>query len=263
MKIVTIIPFLKTLQLETLTYFSGKDVCIGDIVSAPIRKKDVDGIVINVEDASLQKGDIKDADFNFKKIKSVKGSSIFFKSFLDSCEYIKDYFVASTGQILNTLIPAILFANYDEIVKDKIEDHKRGELAREKYAFQAPTEDRLVIYKIHIRESFAKKESVYICFPTISEAKYFYENLSKGVEDYSFILHAGLPKRFHKKYNSLVKEEHPIVVFSTPSFFFLPRNDFGTIIIERESSRSYVSMQKPYLDGRIFAEVLSYKQNIK
>ncbi|MEZ4114466.1 MAG: hypothetical protein R3B65_03475 [Candidatus Paceibacterota bacterium] len=60
MKIVTIIPFLKTLQLETLTYFSGKDVCIGDIVSAPIRKKDVDGIVINVEDASLQKGDIKE-----------------------------------------------------------------------------------------------------------------------------------------------------------------------------------------------------------
>ncbi len=264
MKIVTIIPFLKTLQLETLTYFSGKDVSVGDIVSAPIRSKELEGIVINVEDASLQKGDIKDADFNFKKITNVKGSSIFLKSFLDSCEFVKDYFVASTGQVLNTLVPAILFANYDEITKNKIEDHKRGELAQEKYAFQAPTEDRLVIYKTYIRESFAKKESVFICFPTISDAKYFYENLSKGVEDYSFFLNARLPKKeFIKKYNKLVSEDHPIVVFSTPSFFFLPRNDFGTIIIERESSSSYISLQKPYLDGRIFAETLSYKQNVK
>jgi primosomal protein N' len=264
MKLVTIIPFLKTLQIETLTYFSGKEVALGDIVSAPIRNKEVDGIVINVEDVSGQKGDIKEADFNLKKITKVKGASIFLKSFLESCEYIKDYFVASTGQILNTLIPAILFANYDEILKDKIEDHKRNVLAREKYAFQAPTEDRLVIYKTYIRESFAKKESVYISFPTIGEAKYFYENLSKGIEDYSFFLHASLPKKeFIKKYNKIVEEKHPIVIFSTPSFFFIPRNDFGTIIIERESSNSYISAGKPYLDGRIFAEALSYKQNVK
>ncbi|MEZ4114467.1 MAG: hypothetical protein R3B65_03480 [Candidatus Paceibacterota bacterium] len=56
-------------------------------------------------------------------------------------------------------------------MKDKIEDHKRGELAREKYAFQAPTEDRLVIYKTYTSENLSQKESVYICFPTISEAK--------------------------------------------------------------------------------------------
>lgn len=264
MKLVTIIPFLKTLQTETLSYFSGKEVALGDIVTAPVRNKDVDGIVIDAQNVSMQKGDIKDADFNLKKIKNVKGSSIFLKSFLESCEYIKDYFVASTGQILNTLVPAVLFLNYDEILKEKIDDHKRGDLAREKYAFQAPTEDRLVIYKTYIRESFAKKESVYICFPTISEAKFFYDNLSKGVEDYSFFLHAGLPKKdFIKKYNKIVSEKHPIVIFSTPSFFFLPRNDFGTLIIERESSGSYISAQKPYIDGRVFAEALSYKQNIK
>ncbi len=264
MKLVTIIPFLKTLQIETLTYFSGKDVMLGDIVSAPVRNKDVEGIVIDIEDVSLQKGDIKDADFNFKKITKVKGSSIFLKSFLESCAYTKDYFVASTGQILNTLIPAVLFTNYESITKEKIDDHKRSALAREKYAFQAPTEDRLVIYKTYIRESFAKKESVYLCFPTISEAKYFYDNLEKGIEDYSFFLHAGLSKKeFIKKYNAIVGEKHPIVIFSTPSFFFLPRNDFGTLIMERESSASYVSAQKPYIDGRIFAETLSYKQNIK
>ena len=111
MKLVTIIPFLKTLQTETLSYFSGKDVALGDIVTAPVRNKDVDGIVIDAQDVSMQKGDIKDADFNLKKIKDVKGSSIFLKSFLDTAEYIKDYFFASIGQIFNTLFPVVVFSN--------------------------------------------------------------------------------------------------------------------------------------------------------
>ncbi len=264
MKLVTIIPFLKSLKVENLTYFSSKDVLVGDIVTAPVRKKEVKGVVINVEEVKNQKGDIKSADFNFRKISKINGSSIFLKSFIDSAEMIKGYFVASTGQMLNTLAPAILFSNYDELSKEKISDHKRSTLAREKYAFQSPIEDRLVIYKTYIRESFAKKESIFICLPTIAECKFFYENLKKGVEDYSFSFNTGTPKKdFIKKYNKLVLEEHAVVVFATPSFFFLPRNDFGTFIIERESSNSYVSARKPFVDGRIFAETLSYRQNIK
>ena len=76
MKLVTVIPFLKRLQKETLTYFSGKEVAIGDIVIIPVRNKDVEGLVINTEDVSLQKGDVKDASFNLKKIKEVKGKSL-------------------------------------------------------------------------------------------------------------------------------------------------------------------------------------------
>ncbi len=264
MKLVTIIPFLKTLTTETLTYFSGKEVSIGDIVVAPLRNKHIEGMITNVEEVSTQKGDVKDAEFHLKKIKEVRGTSVFLPSFITSCELIKDYFVANTGQLLNTLIPNVLLAYYEDLKKEKVNDHIRGPLAREKYAFQAPTEDRLVIYKTYIRESFAKKESVYLCFPTVSEAKYFYDILHKGIEDYSFFLHGSVPKKdFVMSYNSIVSSEHPIVLFSTPSFFCIPRNDFGTIILERESSSSYVSLQKPYLDARIFAEALSYEQNTK
>lgn len=264
MKIVTIVPFVKALNAEKLTYFSGKEISVGDIVTAPLRNKEIEGMVLQVEDISAQKGDIKEADFNLKKIIKIKGSSIFLPSFLKSCDLVKDYFVASTGQVLNTLVPSLLFTNYQEINKKSVSDHVRGPLAREKYSFQAPTEDRLVIFKTYIRESFAKKESVYLCFPNISDAKYFYKSLQKGIEEYSFLIHGGSSKKeFIEKYNKIVDSEHPVVIFSTPSFFFVPRNDFGTIIIERESSGGYVSLQKPYLDARIFAEAISYEQNTK
>ncbi|MEZ4211031.1 MAG: hypothetical protein R3B39_01915 [Candidatus Paceibacterota bacterium] len=109
--------------------------------------------------------------------------------------FVKDYFVASTGQVLNTLVPSLLFTNYQEINKKSVNDHVRGPLAREKYSFQAPTEDRLVIFKTYIRESFAKKESVYLCFPNISDAKYFYESLQKGIRRIFFFN----PRRLFKK----------------------------------------------------------------
>ena len=264
MKLVTVIPFLKSLQKETLTYFSGKEVAIGDIVIIPVRNKDVEGLVINTEDVSLQKGDVKDASFNLKKIKEVKGKSFFKNTFIDSCQEVRSYFVSSTGQMLDTLIPAIVFENYNSLNKVEVTKEKTKDILPEKYAFQAPIEDRLVIYKTYIRESFAKKESVFFCFPTINEAEYFYENLKRGVEDYAVLLHTGLSKKdFIKRYNQATDEEHPIIIFGTPSFLFLPRNDLRTIIIERESSASYRSQRKPYLDARIFAEMLSYKENLR
>lgn len=264
MKLVTIVPFLKSLQKETLTYFSAKDVQIGDIVIAPVRKKDVKGLVIDVSSVGTQKGDIKEADFNLKKIKEVLGQSIILPSFLKSAEEIKDYFVCSTGGVLNTFLPKTIFENYENLPQEKPEDYATGGLIRERFAFGAPREDRLVIYRTYLRESFAKKESVFFCFPSIGEAKFFQENISKGIEKYSFFFHSGLSKKdLVKKYTNLMQEKHPIAVFSTPSFLFLPRNDFGTLIIENENASGYTSAQKPYIDARIFAETLSKNQNTK
>lgn len=264
MKLVTIIPFLKTLQKETLTYYSAKDIKVGDVVKAPVRKKEVSGLVVNVENLSEQKGDIKEADFNLRKITEVLGESIFLPSFLKTTEDVKDYFVASTGQILNTLLPKILFENYESLAKVVKKEIADTAPARENFAFQSPKEDRLVIYKTFIRESFAKKESVFFCFPTISDAKLFHQNLSKGIEKYSFFLSSSAPKKnFIKKWEKITLEDHPIVMFGTPSFFFVPRNDIKNIIIENESSDSYISAQKPYLDARIFAERFAKNQNAK
>lgn len=264
MILVTVIPLIKTLNKDFLTYFSAKEISIGDVVMVPIRKKDVPALVIETSSLGEKKGDIKSADFNLRKIKQVIGPSVLAREFLKSAEDIKNYFVSSTGQVLNTFLPKILFDAHMDLSPTKQEPKSKNGLFRERFAFGAPKEDRLVIYRTYLRESFSKKESVFFCFPTTKEAKDFQDKISKGIEKYCYFFDAGISKKdFIKKYQKIEKEDHPVVVFSTPSFLFLPIKNLGTIIVENENSSGYIASQKPYIDSRVFVDHLSKNQNSK
>jgi hypothetical protein len=41
-----------------------------------------------------------------------------------------------------------------------------------------------------------------------------------------------------------------VLIIGTPQFSAVPRNDFGTIIIEQEGSTSYRGVAHPHLDAR-------------
>jgi primosomal protein N' len=264
MKMVTVIPFIKSLNKESLTYFSGKNVEIGDIVTVLVRSKEVKALVVETEDATNKKIDIKNAGFGFKKIKSIVGRAPFEKDFLDSIKEVAEYFVCSSGQILNKFLPNIFFENFGELKLREIKEKEKlnKNIQNEKLAFQAPIEDRLVIYKTFIRESFAKKESLVFFFSTKEEALFFYENLKKGIDEYSVFLKTDLSnKKFIESHNKLTQSDHPIVLFTTPAFLYLINQNFKTYIIEGEKSNSYKTIDKPQIDGRIIIENLASKTN--
>ncbi|MEI8270026.1 MAG: hypothetical protein WCG45_01530, partial [bacterium] len=68
MKIVTVMPLKKGVFKEELTYFTAQEISLGSIVNIPVRNKKILGLVISVEDARNAKSDIKDMNFNLKKI---------------------------------------------------------------------------------------------------------------------------------------------------------------------------------------------------
>jgi primosomal protein N' (replication factor Y) len=61
----------------------------------------------------------------------------------------------------------------------------------------------------------------------------------------------------------LITLEHPVLILGTAPFLSIPRNDFGTIILEHESSSSYKMIGKPHFDLRIFAELFASKINAR
>lgn len=261
MNLVSVIPFLKSLSTEALTYFSAKKISVGDIVTITVRKKSVQGLVVGVEHVSTQKGDVKDATFQFRKLESVRGPSFFKKSFLSTLETLKDYYITETGALINSLTPKILFEHYNLLQTPDFES-KKVHIEREALLFQAPLEDRLALYKSFIRERFAKNESVVFCFPTISEATFFYESLQKGIEQYAHLLHGDLAtKKTIRSYNDSLNHIHPVVIFCTPAFLCIPRYDVGIYIIEHESSSAYQLIQKPHLDIRHFLEQYASTDN--
>lgn len=265
MYIVTVIPLQKGNQREYLTYFSATDIPIGSIVVIPVRSKRQDAIVINIEEARNIKSDLKNADFQLKKIIKVKGDSPFNKSFFIACQKMKNYTVSNTGTIIKSLLPSAFIVNLINLKEvPAIEGECIENIKHEKLIFQATQSDRLAFYRTLIREAFAKKESVFICLPTRYDIDHFNKELAKGIEQYVFTFHSDMTKKILiNTYNSVIKEVHPILIIGTGIFMSIPRNDIKTFVLEHESSEVYKQVGRPYIDIRSFIEILSSVQKTK
>lgn len=266
MYILTVVPIQKGFQRENLTYFSPNIVSLGSIVSVPIRSRAVDAIVINIDEVINLKTDIKKAGFQLKKILTIKGESPISSVFFKACEKMKDYTVSNTGSVIRSLISSVFLDNLKDLKKQKtvVENLINENIVQEKLIFQANLKDRLSWYRTLIREAFAKKESVFICVPTIYDIEQFSQELSKGISQYVFSFHSELTKKnLITNYNNSIAETHPILIIGTGTFLGIPREDIKTIILEHESSESYKQISRPYIDIRSFVEILTSIKKIK
>lgn len=261
MYIVTVIPIKKGIGKEYLTYFSAQDIPLGTIVTVPVRSKNIDAIVISIENAVSMKSDLKSRNYELKKITGVKGKSPFTKEFFIACERMKDYVVSSTGSVIEKMIPNVYLENIKDLKETDhiLEVESRLEnIKHEKLIFQALEKERLAFYRTLIREAFAKKQSVFICVPTRYDIEVWKDALVKGIEQYVYAFHGDINKKtLVKMYNDVISEPHPIIILGTGMFLSIPRADIKTIILEHESSDSYKQFGKPYLDIRSFVEVFS------
>src|SRR5579864_1128339 len=110
MRIVTVIPLAKGVFKENLTYFSAKNIDNGSIVSITLRNKKILGLVVSSVDASDAKIDLKNRQYNLKKINEVKEHSIFRNEFLQSVFEANKYFAGKINDSF-ALIPAIFREN--------------------------------------------------------------------------------------------------------------------------------------------------------
>jgi len=262
MNIVTVIPIKKGVQKEYLSYFSSEKIALGSIVVVPIRFKNVDAIVTEIKDVKDLKGDIKTRNYQLKKIVKVKGPSPFEDSFFKACLQMKDYTNGVLSSVLKTFLPTIFLENFNELNKPNKEEQLNNEssyanVKGEKLIFQTSFPDRVSWYRTLIRESFAKKESVFLCVPTHFDINKFKNELAKGIEKYVLVFNSKIPKKkLIDNYNKAVKEQHPILIIGTGMFLSVPRHDIKTVILEHESSKAYKSLSRPFLDIRSFAEIL-------
>lgn len=267
MKIVTVIPLQKTVFTEELTYFSSKEIRLGDIVSISLRNKKILGLVISSVDATTAKSEVKKMDFNLKKIIDNKEVSIFREEFIESVLLASKYFIKNKSLLFGALIPNIIKEKYDKISSVYIErkyEKKDTLIKTEKLLYQESFEDRISYYKTLIRVSFANKKSIFIVLPTENEIEAFREQLTRGIENFSIIIHGSLGvKKTLQAIEDIMIKEHPLLIIGTAPFLSLSRHDLGTIVLEHESSNSYRTLSEPYLDLRTFVEIFAEKIKAK
>jgi len=269
MKIISVIPFKKGIPKGDLTYFTSLEISLGDIVTVSIKSKKTLALVTSVEELKDKKSNVKGMDFNLKKVIDNKGSSIFLKEYLDTIFVTARYFAQNKNYMMTSLIPNIFIEKYDHIAKTIINSKEnifknQTSIKSEKLLFQVPFEDRISIYKTLVRESFARNKSVFFVLPTQTDIDKFKNHLSKGIEQFTFLIHSGIsPKKNLSACEKILSSKHPVLIIGTAPFLSIPRNDISTIILEHENSNAYKTVGKYNIDLRVFVEIYASKINAK
>ncbi len=266
MNIIEVIPISRAISIDTLSYFTSKDIPIGAIVDIPLRKKIVQGIVISIRSANDIKAEIKSAEYALKKIDKIKSNHFFGVGFINTAHEISRYYATSIGAVLDAMVPDSILKNTLKL-KNNLEQanvEKKDKTISEKYVVQGDDEERFSTWKSLIRQEFARKKSLIFVLPTIEDSERFFELLEKGVPGYAFALHGKMTdKAIIETWNKINTETHSVVIVMTGGFLSIRRNDIETIVIERESSRAYKLPRRPYIDIRQFVIEFAAQNNLK
>ena len=265
MRLLGVSPIAKGIIKDQLSYFTTKETRPGELVFVPLRSRVIPAIVLESVKIENVKAKIKHSTFATKKVDEKLGKVFLLPQFIEAAKKTSVYFASTLGSVLHQTVPKILFDNIDSLPSPKFKRVKRShKLKSEKVIFEADNETRLSNFKSIVREEFARNNSVFITIPTIREGERIEVELKKGIEQYVFILHSEIPKKETiQRIKEIIECEHPVLIIGTASFLSIPREDVGTIIIERESARSYKRQSRPYIQMRAFAEFYAESLNAR
>lgn len=260
MKIVDVIPLSRGITKDTLTYFTAQEISAGAIITVPLRGRTVNALVVSARPAEESRLELKNSNFGFRKISGTISQDLFSVPFMNAARKSADFHIASVGSILFSVVPKIILDNASELATTKAPD--RVSTLFHGSILQTTDEERYSKYRSLVREEFAKGRSVFLCVPTASDVKKAEKLLEKGIGEYSYIFHPTIKKKeLVTRWNKLASETHPVFIIGTGQFLSVPRHDIGTIIIERENSRSYKNQSRPYTDLRYFIEIFARESN--
>ena len=266
MNIITVIPLTRSKvggPAGTLSYFTASEVPVGAVVSVPLRSKSIHAVVTATRAAEDIKAEIRSAPYEIRKLNKVKANAFFPPAFIDACKSLADFYATTIGAVMNALVADTILEQANKISPPlplQASFIAGAPVPDETYAVQGDDGDRLSTWRSLIRQEFARKRSVAFYVPSIEDAKQLFASLEKGIEGYIFILHSGLTaKKLVAVWEAIYATDHPVVIVATGSFSVLPRGDIGTVVIERENGRGWLSQRAPYLDFRHAIEEFSRK----
>lgn len=261
MFLIRIIPIARGIAKEELSYFSREALTPGTLVTIPVRKRDVPGLVVSATSVRDVKTEVRTASFSLKKINAKKNTCVVSEAFIHAAAYTADFHAASTGAVLYQTIPQAVLATG---IKAPTQENITKNTSHTVRVLQAKRNERYTEYKNSVRETFAQKGSVLLVAPTVAEAERLHTELSRGIESFTFLLTSALSKKtLTAEWKKILREPHTVLIIATPGSTSIPRHDLKTIIIEREQSSLYRLIGRPHVDVRVLLDALARELSIK
>ena len=257
MYLLTVAPLVQGIPHEYLSYFSKDKLEKGDLCEISIKKRNCRALVLHVTNAKEERQSLRHANFGLKKINKSLHKGFIPKEIWQALDFSSSYILQPVGKIIFDLIPERAYTQISTFCIPEVDKGFEILLLQQKY------KDRLTRYKTTVRESFAKKQSMVIFFPTITDLEHAQSELSKGIEDYVAPIHSSLTdKQITSSFEKLKNEKHPMLILATPTLLPWTRKDLGLCVIEREHSSYYYTHGNQSYDMRIVLKKISESSRI-
>src|SRR3989344_160132 len=232
MVVIEVISITRSPLKGPLSYFSMKDLSRGDLVLVPVRGKFIEAIITEVKDAKELKTSLKKSTFKLKSVKDVICEKFFLEKDFSILEKIHKETMAVKELLLFKLIPKALFLQHK-----KNQFKTRENLTHLKYSIKGSIKDRIIEYRTMIREHFARNQSFLIVSPRMEMLRLFKEELSRGIEHYTYVFSSELPpKKYLEAGTGAENMDHPAFIISTPHCLLFVRADLDTIVLDDDAS---------------------------
>ncbi|MEX0919338.1 MAG: hypothetical protein WDZ64_01140 [Parcubacteria group bacterium] len=263
-RVIDVIPIIKGMTRESLSYFTTEKVAVGNFVKVEIRNKEVGAIVTRILDAKEEKTRLKKERFSLKKLskREVVKTSIP-QAFMRAVYKTALFYASSGGAILSLLLPKVITEEpktFFNPANPKLESKIRESLSKEITLLQMDSEERYGHYRALVRQCFARGKSIMFIVPTHEEMLRSKDLLSRGIEDFTFTFSLKMKKsEMRENWNQAKEKKHPILFVTTPSGLAFSRSDIETMILERENSRAYTTLSRPFINIKIFLKYLAHE----
>jgi primosomal protein N' (replication factor Y) len=255
MFVIEVIPLVRGIQIESLSYFSGTNYPVGSIIAIPVRGKTIQGIVVDGKAVSSTKTALKAATFTLRKLPEQKDIPSVSLNLLKTVDNIYEENPAKRGAILFSLLPPDIrsgLAPYPTTGQSVSTEDSTPQI------LSASTADRIISYQTIIRSAFAHRGSVLLVVPTSTAVDTMYQALKRGISERVICFSSHQTKKQREQaYLAFSDLSHATLTIATPSFSYLDRADSTTIIIEQAASPHYIMRTRPNLDHREVLKLLA------
>lgn len=257
MNVVSVVLLVPNKIKGDLSYYTNKNVSVGQVVFVTVRKKEVPAVVLSIVRLKEAKMILKEARYSLRKIKKVWWERKLSEGFILATQKTADFYRVSISSILNDFVPSVYFEDI-EIPKYsylKTDSSFRPDVA----VLQRPLLDRVYFYSTEMRRIFSQNKSMVMIVPTRVLAERMYASLEQTYPSKVFMLHGQLSVGRQKKIlQEYLNTPGRVMLICTPLFLSVIRNDTGLIVMEFEGDDAYVNNFKGSLiDKRYFVESLA------
>lgn len=259
--LVDVAPVISTAAQGSLSYFSTNRLLPGMLVKVPLRSSFQLAVVLRSRDVKSAKSLIRRAGFILRKIRKsdILDSSISMEV-LRAVDCAANYYGTSIGAILSAILPKIIVTAPTTFLRNIPVSKKKkpSEHLKEPVLLQMEADERFGQYRALVRQCFARGASVMFIVPTHLDCAKALKELSRGIEEFVYVWSLnGKKDAIKKSWDAALSNTHPILFITTPAGIIFPRRDMDTIILERENSRAYRTLTRPFIHWRNFIEILS------